>query len=189
VVYFVSRERLTIFHHTLRIGLFFAAAHFLLTVFLLAIQSDLVVVLLAPLALLVPLIGPSFSFSPLAVVLPIAFAGLVWALLLLGLYALIRRRVRYRPNPRLSRLGRRAALLVVAASLTYLFFGPLVGFAGDRIYGVPKPVTRLEGAYHVSPLWLTISGLCWAAGLFAAYRFLIVTPTSTAAYQSLKEAC
>jgi hypothetical protein len=165
-------------HRCVRIGVFFAATHHLLTVFLLAIQSGLVVVLLAPLALLAPFIKVSFSFSTLAVILPIAFASLVWAVLLLGLYALIRRRVGYRPSPRLSRLGRRAALLVVAADLTYLWLGPLVGFAGDRIYGVLEPVTRLEGHYRISPLWLTISGFCWAAGLLAAYRLLVATPTT-----------
>src|SRR5205814_3981316 len=122
----------------------------------------------APLALLAPFVAPSLSFSPLALFLPIACASIVWALLLFGLYALVRRLVPYRPSPRLSQFGRWTALLVVVATLTYVSFGPVSGFAGDRIYGVLEPIRRLEGVYHVRPVRLAISGLAWSAGLFAA---------------------
>jgi hypothetical protein len=110
-------------------------------------------------------------------VLPVAFASSVWALVLYGLYLVVRRFVPYRPSLRLVRLGRAVALLFAILDLTYLFFGPLVGFAGDRIYGILEPVQRFEGSYHVHPLWLAISGLAWGAGIFASYRFLIVAPS------------
>jgi hypothetical protein len=161
----------------MRVCLFFAAAHFLLTIVLLWVHSELVVVLLAPLALLLPFgVRSGLWFSPFAIVLPVAFASVVWSVLLYGLYILARRFLRYRPNARLRRVGRTVALLVVVADLTYLLFGPLYGFAGDRIFGVLEPVRLLEGKYHVDPLWLALSVFTWAMAAVAAYRFVIITP-------------
>ena len=160
----------------MRLGLSFAAAHFLLTILLLAVHSDLVVILLAPLALLALFVAPSLSFSPLALILPLVFASVVWALLLFGMYALVRRFVRYRPSPGLTRLGRTAALIAVVAAFTYVLFGPVSGFAGDRIYGVLEPVVRLETGYQVRPLWLAISGACLVSWFFRCVSVPHCTP-------------
>jgi hypothetical protein len=168
-------------HSRLRIGLFFAAVHFLITLVFLVLDFDFLVVLLAPLVLVAPFFHGSHlaaSFPPLALILPVAFASVVWALLLLGLCSVLRRFIRWRPNPSLVRLGRWVALLFVAVDLTYVFFGLVSGFAGDRIYGILQPVCYLERKYHVEPVQLAISALAWAAGLFGAYRFLIVLPAT-----------
>jgi hypothetical protein len=164
----------------LRLVFCFAAAHCFFTLIFLSLRLDLFVVLLAPLALLVPFASAWHPplFSPLGMVLPVVFASPVWAVVLCGLYLLVRRFVPYRLGPRVVRLGRVVALLFAVVDLTYLFFGPLVGFAGDRIYGVLEPIQRFDGSYHVHPLWLALSILAWAAGFFAAYRFLIVTPAT-----------
>ena len=166
----------------LRVVVCFAAAHCFFTLIFLSLRLDLFVVLLAPLALLAPFASAwhPLLFSPLGIVLPVVFASLVWAVVLYGLYLLARRFVAYRPAQRLVRIGRVVALLFVVVDLTYLFFGLLAGFGGDRVYGVLEPIQLLEGNYHLHPLRLTISGLAWGAGIFGSYRFLIVAPSARA---------
>lgn len=164
----------------LRVVFCFAAAHCFVTLIFLSLRLDLFVVLLAPLALLEPFASAwhPLLFSPLGMVLPVAFASLVWAVVLYGLSLVVRRFVPYRLGPRLVRLGRVVALLFAVVDLTYLFFGLLAGFAGDRIYGIFEPIQLLDGNYHVRPLWLAISGLAWGAAIFGTYRFLIVAPSA-----------
>jgi hypothetical protein len=178
---------------TSRFGLLFAGAHFLLVHFLWGVALVLprhgadfisaalltvVAVLLAPIALLAPFgrgSGPAFMFPP-ATILPVAFASAVWAVILYGLFLLLRRFVGWRPSSEFLRLGRRFGLGFALIAITWLFFGPMFGFAGDIMFGVLDPARIMDGRFQYRPLWVGISFLAWAAAVFISYRFLIVAP-------------
>ena len=181
--------------HSLRTVLLFACGHFLLTALLWGVVMALpkgtpdyltagplvvVGVLLAPVALLAPLardMGPAFFFPP-AAALPVAFASVVWALVLYTITLLLRRFVRYRPSVRTQRLGRRLAMVFAAVAISWLFFGPVAGFAGDTMFGVLDPARIMDGRFQYRPPWVIISLVAWAAALFASYRFLLASPST-----------
>ena len=178
---------------SLRIVVLFACAHFLLTALLWGVAMVLpkgapdyltagpllvVAVLLAPIALLAPFardMGPAFFFPP-AAALPVAFASVIWAVVLYAIILILRRSVRYRPSARAQHLSRRLAMVFAAVAISFLFFGPVSGLAGDTMFGVLDPARIMDGKFQYRPLWVAISVLAWAASLFAAYRFLIVAP-------------
>lgn len=164
----------------LRIGVLFAGAHFLLAhllwgvalvlprhgaEFISAALLTVVGVLLAPIALLAPLAhgsGPAIMFPP-ATILPVAFASIVWAVILYALFLLLRRFVRWRPSPEFLRLGRGCGLVFAIVAVTWLFFGPMFGFAGDTMFGVLDPARIMDGKFQYRPLWVGISFIAWAA--------------------------
>jgi len=179
----------------LRIGILIAGGHFLLTALLWGVMMVVtreapkyatagpllvIAVLLAPIALLAPLArgaGLAFFFPP-AAALPAAFASVVWAVVLYVLLFFLRRFVRYRPSVRTQRLSRRLAMGFAAVAISWLFFGPVFGFAGDTMIGVLDPARIMDGRFQYRPVWVAISVLAWAAALFAAYRVLITGPST-----------
>jgi hypothetical protein len=182
---------------TLRIGAIVAGAHFLLfhTVFglmLLAPRSGItssvigiaglcvLAALIAPAALL-PIYGshggPAFFFPPGSAI-PVAFASVVWAAAVCIIWVVGQRFVRYRPGVRVLRLSRRLALVFALVSITWLFFGPVSGFAGDIMFGILDPARYMDGQYQVRWGWLLISALAWAAGIFGSYRLVFGAPST-----------
>ena len=177
----------------LRLGILLAGGHFLLTALLWGLAMVMprdtpeyvtagpllvVAVLLAPIGLLAPVardLGPAFFFPP-AAALPVAFASVVWAVVLYAIILILRRFVRYRPSVRTRRLSRQVAMVFAAVAISWLFFGPVSGFAGDTMFGVLDPARIMDGNFQYRPLWVAISALAWAAAIFGSYRFLIVAP-------------
>ena len=135
--------------------------------------------LIAPAALL-PIHGDRrlAFFAPPASMLPVAFASIVWAVAICAIWLLVHRFVRYRFSMRARQLGRRLALGFALITITWLFFGPVFGFAGDLMFGVLDPARIMDGRFRVRPLWLVISAAAWAACVFGAYRFLTVAPST-----------
>ena len=179
----------------LRLGILLAGGHFLLTALLWGLAIGVprgtpeyitagpllvVAVLLAPVGLLAPVardLGPAFFFPP-AAALPVAFASVVWAVVLYTIISISRRFVHYRPSLRTQRLSRQVAMVFAAVAISWLFFGPVSGFAGDTMFGVLDPARIMDGRFQYRPLWVAISVLAWAAAVFAAYRLLIVAPSA-----------
>jgi hypothetical protein len=135
--------------------------------------------LIAPAALL-PIHGDRrlAFFAPPASMLPVAFASIVWAVAICGVWLLVHRFVRYRFSTHVRQLGRRFALVFALIAITWLFFGPVFGFAGDLMFGVLDPARIMDGRFLVRPPWLVISVSAWAACVYGAYRFLIIAPST-----------
>ena len=179
----------------LRLGILLAGGHFLLTALLwgvaMVVPRDtpeyvtagpllLVAVLLAPIAMLAPFareMGPAFFFPP-AAALPVAFASAVWAVVLYALISILRRFGRYRPSVGTQRVISRLAMVFAAVAISWLFFGPVSGFAGDAMFGVLDAARIMDGRFQYRPLWVAISVLAWAAGIFGSYRVLMAAPST-----------
>ena len=175
---------------TLRIGTTVAGAHFLgfHTYFGLLLIAPRDVANLLSLGLL-PLIAPAALFpidrgrslaffAPPASMIPVALASIGWALVICAIWLLAHRFVRYRFSTRACNLWRRFGLAFAFVTITWLFFGPVFGFAGDVMFGVLDPARIMDGRFRLHPSRLAISAGAWAACVFAACRFLIVAPST-----------
>jgi hypothetical protein len=112
-------------------------------------------------------------FPPLAAI-PIAFASLVWSLAGCAIWLLGRRFIAWKPRESSIRVTRRFVFAVACVLLSWLFFGPVAGFAGDLMFGILDAGRHMDGQFMFRPLWVVISALLWALTIFAAYRFIFV---------------
>lgn len=115
-----------------------------------------------------------FWFFPPGAAIPVAFCSLVWAVLLSFVWFVARRFIRYRPSAKLFRYSRLVGSIFAFFSITWLFFGPVSGFAGDLMFGILDAGRYMDGRFSFQPLWLIISGVLWALSIFAAYRLIFV---------------
>jgi hypothetical protein len=114
-----------------------------------------------------------WMFPPFAAI-PVAFASLVWSLALCIAWLLARRFIHWRPSESVLRIGSRITLVIACVLLSWLFFGPVSGFAGDLMFGILDAGRHMDGQFLFRPLWLIISGVLWALSIFAAYRFILI---------------
>ena len=117
-----------------------------------------------------------FWFFPPGAAIPVAFCSLVWALVLSFVWFVIRRFIRYRPSAKLVRYARLVGSLFALFSITWLFFGPVSGFAGDLMFGILDAGRHMDGQFLFRPLWLIISGVLWGLTIFGAYKLIFVSP-------------
>ena len=115
-----------------------------------------------------------WMFPPFAAI-PVAFASIVWSFGACAFWLVARRFVHRRlPEPLLHCL-RSTAFIVACVLVSWLFFGPVSGFAGDLMFGILDAGRHMDGQFLFRPLWLIISGVLWALSVFGAYRFILIS--------------
>ena len=116
---------------------------------------------------------PRWMFPPFAAI-PVAFASIVWSLAGCAIWLLVRRFNTWKPRESSVRFTRRLTFILACVLLSWLFFGPVSGFAGDLMFGILDAGRHMDGQFMFRPLWVVISALLWALAIFAAYKFIVV---------------